>query len=154
MSGYHERADLTEQAIVDGWLHTGDLGYLDDDGYLFLVDRMKDMIISGGVNVYPKDIEEVIIRHPAIVEVAVFGVSDPAWGETPVAAVIVKEGQSIRPDELMEWTNSRVDAKFQRVRDVVVMDSFPRNVAGKTLKRELRERYRRSQPEKPGDSDL
>ena len=153
MSGYHGRPDLTEKAIVDGWLHTGDLGYLDDDGFLFLVDRMKDMIISGGVNVYPKDIEEVIIRHPAVVEVAVFGVSDPIWGERPVAAVIAKDGQLIDSSELIEWTNTRVDAKFQRVHDVVVTDSFPRNVAGKTLKRELREQYGRTQPANPGDSD-
>jgi acyl-CoA synthetase (AMP-forming)/AMP-acid ligase II len=153
MVGYHERPELTEKTIVDGWLHTGDLGYLDEDGFLFLVDRMKDMIISGGVNVYPKDIEEVMIRHPAIMEVAVFGVSDPAWGETPVAAVITKSGQSIDPARLMEWTNARVDAKFQRLHDVVVVDSFPRNVAGKTLKRELRARYGRNQAAAPGDCE-
>jgi acyl-CoA synthetase (AMP-forming)/AMP-acid ligase II len=153
MSGYHERPDLTEKTIVDGWLHTGDLGYLDDEGFLFLVDRMKDMIISGGVNVYPKDIEEVIVRHPAVVEVAVFGATDTTWGETPVAAVILEDGQSITPGELIEWTNTRVDAKYQRVRDVVVVDSFPRNVAGKTLKRELREQYVRGQPVNPGDCD-
>ena len=152
MSGYHERPDLTERTIVDGWLHTGDLGYLDDDGFLFLVDRMKDMIISGGVNVYPKDIEEVVIRHPAIVEVAVFGVPDATWGESPVAAVILADGQSVEPPELMEWTNARLDAKYQRLRDVVVMDVFPRNVAGKTLKRELRAQYRRLHGETPGDS--
>ena len=153
MTGYHGRPELTEKTIVDGWLHTGDLGYLDEDGFLFLVDRMKDMIISGGVNVYPKDIEEVIVRHPAVVEVAVFGVSDPTWGETPVAAVITQEGQSVEPAELIEWTNKRVDAKYQRVHDVIVLDAFPRNAAGKTLKRELRERYRRIQPGNPGDSE-
>jgi len=152
MSGYHGRADLTEQTIVDGWLHTGDLGYLDEDGYLFLVDRMKDMIISGGVNVYPKDIEEIIIRHPLVVEVAVFGVPDPKWGETPIAAVIAKQNHTIDPAELIEWTNSRVDAKFQRISDAVVTDAFPRNVAGKTLKRELREHYRKRQATDPGDS--
>jgi acyl-CoA synthetase (AMP-forming)/AMP-acid ligase II len=144
MSGYYQRPDLTEKTIVDGWLHTGDAGYLDDDGFLYLVDRMKDMIISGGVNVYPKDIEEVIIRHPAVVEVAVFGVQDTRWGETPVAAVIPGEGQSVETAELLEWTNSRVDAKFQRISDVIIMDAFPRNIAGKTLKRELRAQYRRS----------
>jgi long-chain acyl-CoA synthetase len=153
MSGYHERPELTEKAIVDGWLHTGDLGYLDEDGFLFLVDRMKDMIISGGVNVYPKDIEEVIVRHPAVVEVAVFGVSDPKWGETPVAAVIVEDAPAMKPGELIEWTNARVDARYQRVHDVVIMDSFPRNAAGKTLKRELREQYARTQPADPGDSE-
>jgi acyl-CoA synthetase (AMP-forming)/AMP-acid ligase II len=144
MSGYYQRPDLTEKTIVDGWLHTGDAGYLDDEGFLFLVDRMKDMIISGGVNVYPKDIEEVIIRHPAVIEVAVFGVPDPKWGETPVAAVIPGKDSSVMVTELLEWTNSRVDAKFQRISDVILMESFPRNVAGKTLKRELREQYRRA----------
>jgi acyl-CoA synthetase (AMP-forming)/AMP-acid ligase II len=144
MSGYYQRPDLTEKAIVDGWLHTGDAGYLDDEGFLFLVDRIKDMIISGGVNVYPKDIEEVIIRHPAVIEVAVFGVPDPKWGETPVAAVIPGEDHSVVAAELLEWTNSRVDAKFQRISDVILMESFPRNIAGKTLKRELREQYRRA----------
>lgn len=144
MSGYHARPDLTEKTIIDGWLHTGDVGYLDDEGFLFLVDRKKDMIISGGVNVYPKDIEEIIIRHPAIVEVAVFGIQDATWGEVPVAAAISAKGEKIEVSELIEWTNSRVDAKYQRIRDVIFIDAFPRNVAGKTLKRELREWYRRA----------
>ena len=85
MPGYYKRPDLTEKAIVDGWLHTGDAGYVDEDGFLFLVDRIKDMIISGGVNVYPKDIEEIVIQYPGISEVAVFGVPDEKWGEVPVA---------------------------------------------------------------------
>ena len=90
MPGYYKRPDLTAQAIVDGWLYTGDLGYVDDDGFLHLVDRKKDMIISGGVNVYPKDIEEVLVQHPASREVAVFGVADEKWGEAPIAAVILQ----------------------------------------------------------------
>ena len=142
MPGYYKRPDLTEKAIVDGWLHTGDAGYVDEDGFLFLVDRIKDMIISGGVNVYPKDIEEVVIRHPAVSEVAVIGVPDDKWGEVPIAAVVLLPGTTVEPRELIEWTNSRVDAKFQRIRDVVVMESFPRNVAGKMLKREMRAAYR------------
>jgi acyl-CoA synthetase (AMP-forming)/AMP-acid ligase II len=87
--GYYKRPDLTAQAIVDGWLHTGDLGCIDEDGFPFLVDRKKDMIISGGVNVFPKDIEESIVQHPAVRETAMFGVPDEKWGETPVAAVIL-----------------------------------------------------------------
>jgi acyl-CoA synthetase (AMP-forming)/AMP-acid ligase II len=141
MPGYYKRPDLTAQAIVDGWLHSGDAGYLDEDGYLFLADRIKDMIISGGVNVYPRDIEEVIIQHPAVQEVAVFGVPDEKWGESPVAAVVLASGTSIEAQELVDWTNQRVSAKFQRIREVVFYGEFPRNVAGKTLKREMRAAY-------------
>jgi acyl-CoA synthetase (AMP-forming)/AMP-acid ligase II len=141
MPGYYKRPDLTEKAIIDGWLHSGDAGYLDEEGYLFLVDRMKDMIISGGVNVYPHDIEEVVIQHPAVREVAVIGVPDDKWGELPVAAVVLTKGREISPEDLIAWTNQRVDAKFQRIKDVVFYDEFPRNVAGKTLKREMRDAY-------------
>jgi acyl-CoA synthetase (AMP-forming)/AMP-acid ligase II len=147
--GYYKRPDLTEKAIIDGWLHSGDAGYVDEDGYLFLVDRLKDLIITGGVNVYPKDIEEVMIRHPAVVEVAVFGVPDEKWGETPVAAVVLRSGETIEPEALKQWTNSRVDAKFQRVSDVVVMDAFPCNAAGKMLKREMRSAYQRQRALRP-----
>ncbi|MBI2154289.1 MAG: AMP-binding protein [Candidatus Rokubacteria bacterium] len=142
MPGYYKRPDLTAQAIVDGWLRSGDLGYVDDDGFLFLVDRKKDMIISGGVNVYPRDIEEVVVRHPAVRETAVFGVPDPKWGETPVAAVVLRQPGAVEAGELLEWINARVGAKFQRVSDVMIADDLPRNVAGKTLKRVLQEQYK------------
>jgi len=142
MPGYYKRPDLTAKAVVDGWLHTGDAGYVDEDGFLFLVDRIKDMIISGGVNVYPKDIEEVVIRHPDVAEVAVIGVPDDKWGEVPVAAVVLHRGATVSAEELIRWTNLRVDAKFQRIRDAVIMESFPRNVAGKMLKREMRAQYK------------
>ena len=143
MAGYYKRPDLTAKAIVDGWLHSGDLGYVDEDGYLFLVDRKKDMIISGGVNVYPRDIEEVAVQHPAVREVAVFGVQDPRWGETPVAAVILSTPGAVSARELAEWVNAHVAARFQRVSDVMIVEDFPRNVAGKTLKRVLQEQYRK-----------
>ena len=141
MPGYYKRPDLTAEAIADGWLHSGDMGYVDEDGFLYLVDRKKDMIISGGVNVYPRDIEEVIARHPAVQEVAVFGIPHPKWGETPLAAVILQESAGISSDELRDWINANVSAKFQRVQDVFIMEDFPRNVAGKTLKRVMREKY-------------
>jgi acyl-CoA synthetase (AMP-forming)/AMP-acid ligase II len=141
MPGYYNRPDLTEKAVVDGWLHSGDLGYVDQDGYLYLVDRMKDMIISGGVNVYPKDIEEVVVQHPAVNEAAVFGVPHEKWGETPLAAVTLLEPGSVTEEELKTWINERVGAKFQRVSGVKIMKDFPRNVAGKTLKREMREPF-------------
>jgi acyl-CoA synthetase (AMP-forming)/AMP-acid ligase II len=141
MSGYYKQPELTAKAIVNGYLHTGDAGYLDQEGYLFLADRIKDMIISGGVNVYPRDIEEVIIQHPAVREVAVFGAVDEKWGEVPIAAVVLKPDANCDCQELVAWANSRVDAKFQRIQDVVVYEEFPRNVAGKTLKREMRAAY-------------
>jgi acyl-CoA synthetase (AMP-forming)/AMP-acid ligase II len=141
MPGYYKRADLTEQAIVNGWLHTGDLGYVDEDGFLFLVDRMKDLIITGGCNVFPRDIEEIIVQHPAVREAAVFGVPSEKWGETPMATVILREPGAVSEDELRDWINERVDSKLQRVQAVVLMEDFPRSTAGKTLKRVMREPY-------------
>jgi acyl-CoA synthetase (AMP-forming)/AMP-acid ligase II len=111
---------------------------------LYLVDRKKDVIISGGVNVYPRDIEEVIVRHPAVREAAVFGIPDDKWGEAPVAAVVLNLPEAVSREELMRRINEHVEAKFQRVKDVVILGDFPRNVAGKTLKREIREEYLRS----------
>lgn len=143
MPGYYKRPDLTQEAIRDGWLYTGDLGYVDDEGYLYLVDRKKDMIISGGVNVYPKDIEAVAAAHPAVREVAVIGVPDERWGEAVVAAVVPIAPGAVDAEVLKEWINARVGAKYQRVREVVLRADFPRNVAGKTLKRELREELSR-----------
>ena len=130
-----------EMRIVDGWLHSGDLGHVDADGFLYLVDRQKDMLISGGVNVYPRDIEEIIVRHPAVREAAVFGVPSDKWGETPLAAVILRQAGGITASELRTWINARVEARFQQVQDVVIMDEFPRSAAGKTLKRVMREPY-------------
>ncbi len=139
MPGYYKRPDLTEKAVIDGWLYTGDLGYMDADGYLCLVDRKKDMIISGGINVYPKDIEEIVIQHPAVREVAVFGIPHEKWGETPVAAVILCRPGAVTEDELKGWINQRVGAAYQRVHKVVFKEDFPRSTAGKTLKRVMRE---------------
>lgn len=141
MAGYHWRADLTAEVVRDGWLHTGDMGYVDAEGFLYLVDRKKDMIDSGGVKIYPRDVEEVAARHPAVHDVAVFGAPDAKWGETPVAAVLLVAEGAITAEELRDWINERVAAKYQRVSKVVIMNSFPRSVAGKTLKRELREAF-------------
>ena len=141
MPGYYKRPDLTEAAIKDGWLYSGDMGYMDEDGFVYLADRKKDMIISGGVNVYPRDIEEVIAAHEAVQGVAVFGVPDEKWGETPFAAIVLKPGRSADEQEMCAWINARVGAKFQRVSRVVFLEDFPYNAAGKILKRELRERY-------------
>lgn len=143
MEGYYQRPDLTSKAVVDGWLHSGDVGYVDNDGFLYLSDRKKDMIKSGGVSVYPRDIEEVIVQHPAVQEAAVFGVPHEKWGETPIAAVLLNPDHSSPPaiGELKTWINANVGAKFQRIADLVVFDDFPRNAAGKTLKRTIQEIY-------------
>jgi acyl-CoA synthetase (AMP-forming)/AMP-acid ligase II len=141
MPGYYKRPDLTAQAIKDGWLFTGDVGLADEDGFLHLVDRKKDMIISGGINVFPKDIEEVAVKHPAVREVAVFGVPNTKWGESPYAAVVLKEAGAATVEELRVWINARVAARYQQVHDVVIVEDLPRSTAGKTLKRVLRDQY-------------
>jgi acyl-CoA synthetase (AMP-forming)/AMP-acid ligase II len=145
MEGYHNRADATSEATwidPDGkrWLRTGDIGRLDEEGFLYVVDRKKDMIISGGQNIYPADIEAVMHEHPAVAEVAVIGVPDTTWGETPLAVVVARAGQSATAQQLVQWTNDRV-GKQQRIRGVVFRDSLPRNPNGKILKRELRLEY-------------
>jgi acyl-CoA synthetase (AMP-forming)/AMP-acid ligase II len=141
MQGYHGLPELTAQAVRDGWLHSGDLGKVDEDGFLTLVDRKKDLIISGGVNVYPRDIEEVAVQHPQVREAVAFGVPHPKWGETPLLAVVLREKGAVREDELREWVNARVPARYLQVHAVVVHDDFPRNTAGKTMKRLLRDPY-------------
>jgi len=141
MQGYYKRPDLTAQAVRDGWIFTGDMGYADEDGYLYLVDRKKDMIDSGGMKVYPKDVEEIAAHHPAVREVAVFGVPHDKWGETPIAAVILRDGATATAEDVRGWINERVAARYQRVSEVVIMQDFPRSAAGKTLKREMREPY-------------
>ena len=141
MPGYYKQPELTAATLVDGWLHTGDLGYVDEAGFLYLVDRKKDMIISGGVNVYPKDIEEIVVQHPSVREAAVFGIPSAQWGETPLAAVILTQANGVTAAELRAWVNQRVAARYQRLHDVVILDEFPRSVIGKTLKRVLREPY-------------
>ncbi len=136
MSGYYRDEKKTSEAIIDGWLYTGDLGFSDDQGYLFLAGRKKDLIISGGVNVYPRDIEEVVLQRKDVLEVVVFGIPDAKWGETPVAAIIPRMPKP-DPQELIQWINERLHSRYQKLKDVLFMDSFPRNVAGKILKREL-----------------
>jgi len=117
------------------------MGSLDDEGFLYLVDRKKDMIDSGGVTVYPRDVEEVAARHPDVREVAVFGVPHGKWGETPLAAVVLQPGAAVTAQALREWINERVGARYQRVSEVVIVADFPRSAAGKTLKLRLREPY-------------
>jgi len=140
-SGYYGQPELTRESFRDGWLYSGDLGYLDESGFLYLAGRKKELIISGGVNVYPQDIEEIAGAHEQVLEVAVFGVESDRWGETPVAAVVLQATASVDANVLLEWINSRVEARFQKISAVVIVEQMPRNVAGKTLKNELKETY-------------
>ena len=110
-------------------------------GLLFLVDRKKDLIVSGGVNVYPRDIEEVLVRHPAVADASVFGVPHERWGETPMATVVLRPGTTATPEAIRDWVNERVSARFQKVDAVRIVDALPRNVAGKTLRRVLQTAY-------------
>jgi long-chain acyl-CoA synthetase len=148
MPGYYKRPDLTAEAIRDGWMFSGDMGYLDEDGYLYLVDRKKDLIISGGVNVYPKDIEEVVVTHPDVLEAAVFGVPNDKWGEAPMGAVVLRSGAEVDAAALKRWVNERVGARYQQLCDVIVLSEFPRNAAGKTLKRLMRDEYWKDRAER------
>jgi acyl-CoA synthetase (AMP-forming)/AMP-acid ligase II len=145
MPGYFANEQANEDATWTDpsgqrWLRTGDIGKLDDDGFLYLVDRKKDMIISGGQNIYPADIEAAMIEHEAIGEVAVIGVKHVKWDETPLAVAVLSQGASIDADELTVWVNARV-GKQQRIVGTVFVDELPRNPNGKVLKRELRTEY-------------
>ena len=145
MKGYHNRPEATADAVWladDGrtFLKTGDIGKLDEDGYLYILDRKKDMILTGAVNVYPRDIEEVIATHPDVADVTVIGIPDPKWDEVPMALVVLRAGATRDPGALRGWINERV-GKHQRVARVVFRDGFPRNALGKVLKKELRAEY-------------
>lgn len=145
MTGYHQRPEATAEATwtnVDGrrWLRTGDIGRLDEEGFLYIVDRKKDMILSGGQNIYPADIELVMCAHEGVGEVAVIGVPSEQWGETPFAVVVPRANAALDALALKQWTNARV-GKQQRISGVALRTSLPRNANGKVLKRELRNEY-------------
>ena len=122
------------------FLRSGDIGKLDEDGFLYILDRKKDMILSGGFNIFPRDIEEVVGTHPQVSDVTVIGIPHEKWGETPIALVIATPGEEIDPSELLAWTNARL-AKAQRLHALELRDDFPRNALGKVIKRELRSPY-------------
>jgi acyl-CoA synthetase (AMP-forming)/AMP-acid ligase II len=146
MNGYFGRPDKTAEAIWTDpetgkrYIRTGDVGRFDTEGFLTLMDRKKDMVISGGFNIYPSDLEAVVIQHPAVAEVAVVGVPSREWGETPVAFVALKAGQSVSAEDLRQWANAKL-GKTQRLSDVRLVEHLPRSHIGKVLKRELRDAY-------------
>jgi long-chain acyl-CoA synthetase len=137
MTGYWNKPDETAEAIIDGWFHTGDLGRVDENGNYFIVDRKKDMIIRGGYNVYPREIEEVLYEHPDVAEAAVFGVAHPELGEEVGAAVALKPGATATPDQLRAFVKARV-AAYKYPRDVHTVDALPKGPTGKILKRDIK----------------
>ena len=140
MQGYWRRPDDTAATIRDGWFHSGDAGSMDPDGFLYIRDRIKDMIVSGGENVYPAELESVLMGHPAVADVAVIGVPDERWGETVKAIVVRVPGVELTGEELIDWSRERL-AGFKRPRSVDFADAIPRNPSGKILKRALREAF-------------
>ena len=141
MTGYWRDEQKTSQTITsDGWLRTGDMGYMDEDGYIYLTGRADDMIIRGGENISPEEVEEVLRSHPKIEEAAVIGVPDQEWGQQPRAVVVLKKGEVATPEEIMEYCRSKL-AGFKRPRSVVFTESLPRNPMGKVLRKRLREEY-------------
>lgn len=136
--GYWERPDASEESFTDGWLHTGDAARMDEDGYVYIVDRWKDMYISGGENVYPAEVEQVIFRHENVMDVAVIGVPDEKWGEVGMAVVVPRDPDSFDPDDVIEFCDGKL-ARYKIPKRVRVATELPRNAAGKVLKRELRD---------------
>ncbi|MBV9797956.1 MAG: AMP-binding protein [Solirubrobacterales bacterium] len=137
---YWRAPDETRDAIRGGWFCTGDVGFRDDSGYLFIVDRSKDVIISGGTNIYPREVEEVIYGHPGVLEAAVVGLPDEKWGEAVNAVVVIREGHEMSERELIDYCDGRM-AGYKKPKAVEFVDALPRNASGKILKRELRERF-------------
>ena len=126
--------------MKDGWLHTGDIGRTDEDGYLYIMDRKKDMIISGGENVYPAEVEDALRRHPKVADVGVIGYPHEKWGEAVKAIMVIKEGETLTEEELIEWCRGKIGS-FKTPKKVVFVDSIPRTPTGKILKRVLRDEF-------------
>ena len=140
MKGYWKSPKETSQALINNWLHTGDMATVDEDGYIYIVDRKKDMLISGGVNIYPKEIEDVIYEHPSVLEVAVIGVPDEEWGESVKALIVLKGGKQATEEEIIDLCKTRL-ASFKKPKSVEIRDTLPKNPSGKIMKHVLREDY-------------
>jgi acyl-CoA synthetase (AMP-forming)/AMP-acid ligase II len=140
MKGYWNLDEATRETLRGGWLHTGDAGILDDEGFLYIQDRTKDMIVSGGENVYPREVEELLFGHPAVADVAVIGVPDEKFGEAVKAIVVLRAGAEGTAEEIMSFCQGKI-AGYKRPRSVEFIDELPRNASGKVLKKDLREKY-------------
>lgn len=135
-SGYWGKEEESVKTLRQGWVHTGDVARQDDDGFFYIVDRKKDMYISGGENVFPVEVEKVIASHPRILEAAVIGIPDAKWGEVGKAFIVLKQGEELKPEDLQDFVRARL-ARYKVPREVVFVDSIPKSVVGKVLKREL-----------------
>ena len=140
MAGYYEDSKATSETIVDGWLRSGDLAYLDEEGYLYIVDRKKEIIVCGGENISPREVEEVLYTHPGILEAAIIGIPDDHWGEVVKALIVLKEGAEVSPEEIISHCKAKL-ASYKKPRSVEFLDSFPKTPLGKIDKGKLRERY-------------
>jgi acyl-CoA synthetase (AMP-forming)/AMP-acid ligase II len=149
MKGYWNRADATTEAIRDGFFYTGDAGYFDADGFLFIHDRVKDMIVSGGENIYPAEVENAIFGAPGVADVAVIGVPDEKWGEAVKAIIVVKPGETVTPEAVIAWAKDRI-AGYKCPKSVDFVASLPRNPSGKILRKDLREPYWRGMTRRVG----
>jgi long-chain acyl-CoA synthetase len=138
MMGYYNMPEETAKAIVNSWLHTGDLGYVDDDGFFYIVDRKKDVIIRGGQNIYPADIEEVLYGHPAVAETAVVGVSDDVLGEVPKAFVALKPSAHATPEALLAFCKTKL-AYFKVPASITILAELPKGPTGKIVRRSLKD---------------
>jgi len=141
LTGYWRNPEATARSFFPGgWFRSGDVARWDKDGYLYIVDRKKDMILTGGENVYPREVEEILFEHPAVLEAAVIGAPDPKWGEKIVAVICAREGHEVTGDDLIVFCRERI-ASYKKPRHVVFIDTLPKNASGKVLKRELRDRF-------------
>ncbi|MBA2412524.1 MAG: AMP-binding protein, partial [Burkholderiaceae bacterium] len=135
--GYHDNPNATAQAFKDDWFHTGDVGHVDEQGFLYITGRRSDMYISGGANVYPREIEEALLTHPAVSEAAVLGVPDPKWGESGIAVVVPKNGARAMPEELLGHLETRI-ARYKWPRRFVFWEAMPKSGYGKIVKKEIK----------------
>jgi acyl-CoA synthetase (AMP-forming)/AMP-acid ligase II len=140
MKGYWNRPEETARTIRDGWLHTGDAGYVDAEGYLYIYDRLKDLIVTGGENVYPAEVENALFGHPAVADVGVIGVPDARWGEAVKAIVVCRPGVEVAAEELIAYARERI-ASYKLPKSIDFVAALPRTLTGKILKRELRAPY-------------
>jgi long-chain acyl-CoA synthetase len=145
--GYYKKPEETAKTVIDGWLYTGDIGHFDQDGYLTIVDRMKDMVIASGYNVFPVEIDNILFDHPKILEACSFGVKDEYRGETMKAFVVAKPGETLTADEVVKYCKEKL-APYKVPREIIFVDQLPKSAVGKILRREAREMYTKMAGEK------